>query len=204
VTAMLPPAYELPAALLLVLSGAIACFAGHRLFRLVLAVYGLIFGALIGSSVMGVTNTAGMVGAAAVGGLVGALVMIVAWFVGVALVGAALGAVTAHLVWSQVGTGDPPAVAIVVVSVVGAAASMMLQRYVVIVGTAFGGAWTMIVGVVNAMAARTPGKPPADDVWILYPMTPAPDQRWMPIAWLALGVVGALVQLSGFGQSRRR
>ncbi|MGE3511516.1 MAG: DUF4203 domain-containing protein [Vicinamibacterales bacterium] len=201
---MLPPAYELPAAILLVLSGAIACFAGHRLFRLVLAVYGLIFGALIGSSVMGVTNTAGMIGAAAVGGVIGALVMIVAWFVGVALVGAALGAVTAHLVWGQLGTGDPPAVAIVVASVVGAAASMMLQRYVVIVGTAFGGAWTMIVGVVNAMAARTPGKSAADEVWILYPMTPAPDQRWMPIAWLALGVVGALVQLSGFGQNRRR
>ena len=61
---MLPPAYELPAAVLLILTGAIACVAGYRFFRLVLAVYGFIFGALIASSAMGISNTAGMIGAA--------------------------------------------------------------------------------------------------------------------------------------------
>ena len=33
---MLPHAYELPAAILLLLGGALACFAGYRLFRIVL------------------------------------------------------------------------------------------------------------------------------------------------------------------------
>ena len=33
---MLPPSYELPAAILLVLGGALSCFAGYRLFRIVL------------------------------------------------------------------------------------------------------------------------------------------------------------------------
>ena len=33
---MLPPAYELPAAILLILGGALACFAGYRLFTIVL------------------------------------------------------------------------------------------------------------------------------------------------------------------------
>ncbi len=80
--------------------------------------------------------------------------MVFAWFVGVALVGAGLGALIAHLVWTQVGTDDPPAVAVIVVSVVGAVVAMVLQRYVIIIGTAFGGAWTIIVGVTNAMAAR--------------------------------------------------
>ena len=32
---MLPSLYELPAAILLALSGAVACFAGYRLFRFV-------------------------------------------------------------------------------------------------------------------------------------------------------------------------
>lgn len=200
---MLPPAYELPGAILLILTGAVACVAGYRLFRLILGVYGFIFGAMMASSVMGITNTAGMIGVGIVGGLVGALTMVLAWFVGVALVGAALGALFAHLVWGQFGTGDPPAVAIIVVSVAGAVASTVLQRYVVIVGTAFGGAWTMIVGAVNLMAARASTRP-ADDVWILYPMTLGPEQRWMVIAWLVLGLIGTGIQLRGGRKKKSR
>lgn len=199
---MLPPAYELPAALLLVLTGAIACLAGYRFFRLVLAVYGFIFGALIASSVMGITNATGMIGAAVVGGLIGALVMVVAWFVGVALVGAGLGALLAHLVWRWVGSGDPPAVGVIVVAFAGAVTSMWLQRYVVIAGTAFGGAWTMIVGALSAQAARIGARSAADDVWILYP-SPATTQRWIPLAWVAMGFAGALMQYS-FGRRKKK
>ena len=43
---MLPHAYELPAALVLVLGGALSCFAGYRLFRIVLGIYGFILGAI--------------------------------------------------------------------------------------------------------------------------------------------------------------
>ena len=42
---MLPQAYELPAALFLFLAGAVSCFAGYRLFKLVLGIYGFILGA---------------------------------------------------------------------------------------------------------------------------------------------------------------
>src|SRR5262245_63445574 len=111
---MLPQTYALPGALLLVLGGALACVAGHRLFKTVLAVYGFIFGALIAISVMGASNTGGMVIGALLGGCIGAVVMSLAWFVGVAIVGAGMGALLAHLVWSQIGTSDPPAVAVVV------------------------------------------------------------------------------------------
>jgi hypothetical protein len=200
---MLPHAYGLPGALLLLLGGTLACLAGYRLFRVVLAVYGFIFGAMIASSVMGISNTAGMVIAAIVGGLAGSLLLVFAWFVGVALVGAGLGALLAHLAWSQVGTTDPPAVAVIVVSVVGAIASMILQRYVIIVGTAFGGAWTMIVGAVNAMAVRGGAKPSGDDVWILYPLTPAAGERWVPLAWIALGLFGTAVQIMLTSRRRR-
>lgn len=201
---MLPPQYEFPGAILLILTGAVACVAGYRLFRLILGVYGFIFGAMMASSVMGITNTVGMIGAAIIGGLAGALILMFAWFVGVALVGAALGALFAHLVWGQFGTGDPPAVAIIVVSVAGAIASTVLQRYVVIVGTAFGGAWTMAVGALNLVASRAVTRPPADDVWILYPMSLRPDQRWMLVAWLVLGLIGTAVQLRGGSKKKGR
>jgi hypothetical protein len=201
---MLPQTLELPGAILLIIGGVIACLAGYRLFRTVLAVYGFVLGAMLASSVMGITNTAGMVIAALIGGLVGSLLLVFAWFVGVALVGAGLGALVAHLVWTQVGTSDPPAVAVIVVSVVGAIIAMVLQRYVIIVGTAFGGAWTIIVGVTNALAARGGVRSASSDaVWILYPLSPAPGQRWVPVLWIVLGLVGTVVQL-GLTSRRRR
>jgi hypothetical protein len=34
-----------------------------------------------------------------------------------------------------------------------------------------------------------------NNVWLAYPMNPAPGQRWVMVAWLVLGVVGVIVQL---------
>lgn len=193
---MLPSAYGLPAAVLLILGGALACFAGYRLFRLVLGIYGFILGAMIASSVMGTGSTVGMVVAAIAGGLVGSIVLVLAYFVGIALVGAGLGALLGSAVWSWVSPGDPPVLLIIVVSIAGAIGAMLLQRYVIIVGTAFGGAWTLMLGVSNLLARRglTRGAS-ASDVWILYPSS-VPGERWAPIAWVLLGLMGLAVQLA--------
>jgi hypothetical protein len=201
---MLPQAYQLPAALLLVLGGALACFAGYRLFRIVLAIYGFILGAMLASSTMAASNTIGMIAAAVVGGLAGALILVFAYFIGIALVGAGLGAVVAHVGWPYVGVGDPPALLVIVLAVAGAVGAMFVQRYVIVVATAFGGAWTLIVGAVAVTAARTAPAAGAlartADVWILYPLSPDPAQTWIPFAWVALGVVGTAVQLGITGR----
>jgi hypothetical protein len=200
---MLPHAYELPAAALLVLGGALACFAGYRLFRIVLAIYGFMFGAAFASSMMGATNTTGMVLAALAGGLAGALIMVFAYFIAIAVVGAGLGALIAHVGWGYVRPGDPPLVALLALAVVGAMAAMLLQRYVIIVATAFGGAWTVIVGGFAAAAERgVVDKTVTTDVWILYPTSPSPGNRWVPIAWIALSLVGIAVQLGITGKKR--
>ena len=44
---MLPAAYHVPAAVLLLGGGLLACFVGHRLFRVVLGIYGFVTGALL-------------------------------------------------------------------------------------------------------------------------------------------------------------
>jgi hypothetical protein len=200
---MLPQAYGLPAAVVLVLGGALACFAGYRLFRIVLGIYGFILGAMLASSMMGVgTSHLWMLVAAVVGGLIGSIVLVMAYFVGIALAGAGLGALVGHVTWSWFRPGDPPVLVVVIVSLVGAIGAMLLQRYVIIVATAFGGAWTMIVGAVNVMALRgiTRGAS-ATEVWILYPTT-TPDARWAPWAWLVLGLAGVTVQLALTGKRR--
>ena len=98
---MLPHSYELPAAILLVLGGALSCFAGYRLFKIVLGIYGFVLGAMLASSTMGVTNSTGMIVASLVGGVCGALLLMFAYFVGIALVGAGLGALVAHVAWRR-------------------------------------------------------------------------------------------------------
>ena len=192
---MLPASYQLPAALVLLLGGTIACFFGYRLFRIVLAIFGFIVGALAASSIFGASDPGPMLLAAVVGGLVGAGILIGAYFVGVALVGAGLGALVANLLFSA-SDKDPSILVVIALSVVGAVAAMYLQRYFIIVGTGFGGAWTLIVGAMALIGdRRAMSAAAAGDVWVAYPLDPAPGQRWVPIAWMVLGLIGTAVQL---------
>ncbi len=192
---MLPHSYEIPAALFLVLGGALSCFAGYRLFKITLAIYGCIFGAMFTSSLMAASNTTGMILAAIGGGLAGALIFVFAYFIGIALIGAGLGALVAHVGWSYVRPGDPPAAAIIVLAILGAVGAMLLQRYVIIVTTAFGGAWMLMLGALAIADRGAERASRVGDVWILYPTSVGPGRSWVPVAWIVLGVIGTVVQL---------
>ena len=113
-----------------------------------LAAFGFIIGGLAASSMLGTSDTAYMAGAFLLGGLAGAVIMVAASFIGVALVGAGLGALAVTLIWTQV-DGDPHPVSWwCSPPVAGAWLATWLQRYVTIVGTAFGGAWAVLVGAL--------------------------------------------------------
>src|SRR3990170_9092868 len=98
---MLPATFQTPAAIILLVGGLLACFAGYRLFRVVLAIYGFILGALLASSFMGTEQTMAMIVAWIAGGVIGALILLVAYFAGVALLGAGIGAAAAHMIWAS-------------------------------------------------------------------------------------------------------
>jgi len=201
---MLPATYQLPAAIVLLVGGTVACFFGYRLFRIVLAIFGFILGALAASSIFGMSDTGPMIVAAGVGGLIGAGILIAAYFVGVALIGAGLGAFIAHLLFATADR-DPDFLALVFLAITGAAAAMYLQRYFIIVGTGFGGAWTMIVGamaLVGDPAARAAAV--SGNVWVVYPLDPAPARQWLPIVWVVLGAIGTGVQLGITGGEKGR
>ena len=201
---MLPASYQLPAAALLLLGGIISCFFGYRLFRTVLAIFGFIVGGMLASSLFGVSNTTMMLVAWVVGGLAGAFVLIFAYFLGVALAGASIGAAVANLMFS-IGNRDPRVIVVVLCSVAGAIAAMYLQRYFIIVFTAFGGAWTMIVGAMALVGNRTALRAAASgDVWVAYPLNPAPGQQWVVIVWIVLSLIGAGVQLGITGGEKGR
>ena len=193
---MLPATFQTPAAIILLAGGLLSCFAGYRVFRIVLGIYGFILGALLASSAMGTDNTLYMVGAAVLGGVIGALILILAYFVGVALIGAGIGALAANLVGAWLGR-EPNVFVVIVLAIIGALGALALQRYVIITATGFGGAWTAVVGALALAGDRTANQAAArNDVWLAYPLNPAPGQRWVILAWLALGLVGVIVQLT--------
>jgi hypothetical protein len=200
---MLPVSYAVPAALVLTIGGLISCFAGYRLFRLVLGLYGFFLGAMLTTSAMGTSNMWYLILAAVVGGIVGAVLMVAAYFLGVGLIGAGLAALALNAAWRIGGLSDPPTLVLVLVCVLGALAALSVVRYVVVFGTAIAGAWTLIVGVLGLMG-RTTTRAAASDVWILYPLDPMPGRWWILLLWLALALAGVVVQLSTTTKTARR
>ena len=131
-----------------------------------------------------------------IGGVVGALILIAAYFVGVALLGAGIGALATSLIWASLGR-EPSALIVILFSIAGALAALALQRYVIVGATAFGGAWTILVGGIaltgNDVTVDTAAR---NNVWLAYPMNPAPGQYWVLLVWLALGIAGVFTQLA--------
>ena len=198
--AVIPQSYQLPMLGLMIASGLIAWAAGYRLFRIVLTLNGFIFGAWVASSMFGASDRTLLVFAALAGGAVGALIMFLGYFVGVALVGAGIGALAVHMLWSRFG-GDPRPVAVILAAVAGAASAMALQRYVIIVATAFAGAWTLLLSGLPLVdrGQKITGSP---EVWVLYPLDPAPGRQWALAGWAVFGLIGVFIQLRFTGKSK--
>jgi hypothetical protein len=199
---MLPASFQTPAAVILLLGGLLSCFAGYRVFRIVLGIYGFILGALLASSVVGTEQTLWMIGAAVVGGVIGALILIAAYFVGVALLGAGMGAFVAHVIWSSLGR-EPGMIVVIVLSIAGALGALALQRYVIIVATAFGGAQTAIVGGAALMGDRGAADAAVRAVYRVYPLDPLPATQWDLYGWILLGLAGVAVQLAVTARGRK-
>ncbi len=193
---MLPASFQIPAAIILVVGGLVSCFAGYRVFRIVLGFFGFVLGALLTSSFMGTEQTLYMVIGAIVGGIAGALILMAAYFVGVALIGAGAGALIVNVIWAGLGR-EPHIVIVILFAIAGALGALALQRYVIITATSFGGAWTALVGGLALMGDRLAIEAAArNNVWLAYPMNPAPGQRWVIFAWLVLGLAGLAEQLT--------
>jgi hypothetical protein len=201
---MLPASFQTPAAIILLLGGLLSCFAGYRVFRVVLGFFGFVLGALLTSSIMGTDQTMYMIVAAIAGGIVGALILVAAYFVGVALIGAGVGALIVNVVWAALGR-EPHIVVVILFAIAGALGALALQRYVIISATAFGGAWTTIVGGLALAGDRLAIEAAArNNVWLAYPMNPAPGQQWVIYAWLLLGLVGVVVQLTITAKDKKK
>lgn len=199
---MLPGSFQMPAALILVVGGLCSCFAGYRVFRFVLAFFGFVFGALFVGAAMGSDQTLWMIGAALVGGIVGAVVLFAAYFVGVALIGAGLGAGLAMMLWASVNR-EPGIWPVIIFAVIGAIGALSVQRHVIIVATAFAGAQTVVVGAAELIGRRHLDAA-ARQTFHVYPLDPLPNTRWDLVAFVVLGLLGLVVQLRTTAGRKKR
>jgi hypothetical protein len=136
------------------------------------------------------------------GGLAGTLVAILAYLVGVGLLGAAVGAVVVNVQWAAENS-EPNVWLVVGVSLVGALGALALRRYVIILGTSFGGAWSALVGGLALAGNSAAVAAAAGNLQQLFPLAPARSQIEFVVAWCVLGGLALVVQLRTFRRKKR-
>jgi hypothetical protein len=192
---MLPETLHVPAAVLFLVGGVLSCFLGQRTFRIVLGLYGFVVGVLVAGSLIGPADTTRDLLVLIGGGVGGAVALVLAYFIGVALIGAAFAALAVHAVAAQFGS-EPPAMLVIACTIAGALIALSVQRYVIVVGTAFGGAWLLVMGALGLWHRESvTGLGTAASGWQAYPLRPAPGESWVLIIWLLLAVAGLVAQL---------
>jgi len=185
---------QIPASIILLVTGSLACFMGYRLFRWLLALYGFVGCTYLASFFVGTLEPWAAAATIIASGLVGAAILILVYLAGLATLGAGLGVLAISLVWTPQ-NGDAEVWVVVCACLVGAIVAISLRRYVIIVGTSFGGAWTTLVGALalggDARAVAVAG----GDLWQIYPMAPVNGQVPFALGWFGLSLLAALVQL---------
>ena len=187
---------QVVAAIILLAAGLVACFLGYRLFRWLLVLYGFAGGAWVTSLFVGTLSPWTAAAVVIVGGLAGAAVLLVLYLAAVAVAGAGVAVLVLNLSWPAV-RGEPEAWMVILACLVGASLAVILQRCVIIVGTAFGGAWTALVGALALVGHPGARAVAGGDLWQMYPLAPARGQVPFAVGWLSLGLLAALWQLLG-------
>lgn len=183
-------------ALLHIIIGAFWCFFGYRIFKIVLALWGLILGGIAGGAIGGAGHgQAGMVIGAIIGGLVGAAMMVGLYFLGVFLLGAGFGALLAVAATAAAGA-EPNAAPIIIAAVLAGVLALVIQKLIIILITSFMGAWGIVGGIACITTQRllTPAN--------LQTMTDRNVITAVGIGWLVVGLTGVFVQYGLTGKKQ--
>ena len=174
--------------------GALNCFYGYKIFKIVLGIVGFITGGLAAAGVaMAATKEPGIaLLAGLIGGAIGAVLMVALYFLGVfvlgALVGGLLGAVAAASLGLQ---GESALLVVGVLGLLGGVLAVVFQKLMIIISTAFSGSWSMVSGAAYFLVDLNP---------LAVAQNPALLQMMgvklylLGAAWLVLGILGVLVQ----------
>ena len=193
--------FHVPVAIILLGGGLLACFVGYRLLRTLLGLYGFIAGVVVATLFVGELETWVAILLTLGGGLLGAVVAIMAYLAGVAILGAGLGALALNVVF----TGPEPNIWFVLIAcLVGALTALAVRRYVLIMTTSFAGAWTAIVGGLALAGDSAAVAAASGNLRQLPPLADFRSNVWFVVGWCGLGLLAALVQTRAMGRRRLR
>lgn len=182
---------------LLIIFGLINCFFGYRLFKAMLALWGLLLGAVVGAIVAGnVTEgqTVWLVVGALIGGIAGAVLLRSLYIVGVFVVGGLAGWLLVNGIGSLLSI-EMPILVLIIVAVVGGVAALILQRVAIVLATAIAGGWAIVRGL--SMLLTDSEAPPAG----MGTMATLEPQVGLPIL-IVLGILGIFVIVGAVIQFR--
>ncbi|HNT88821.1 MAG TPA: DUF4203 domain-containing protein, partial [Candidatus Hydrogenedentes bacterium] len=132
-------------------TGAVLCFLGYRVFLLLLAVGGLVVGAvaagLAGLSISEDQTIAIL--SAVLGGFIGAVLMILLYFAVLFTIGAVTAGVIGYFVCIYTGTAltTVSVVAILVAALLGGILALVLQRFIIVLTSSAKGSVFLVLGI---------------------------------------------------------
>lgn len=171
--------------------GLVVCFRGQRLARVALVLTGFAAGALLalnGLQMLPNASDTFRYIVAGVAGVLGAVLALLLYGVGVFLLGALAGAFLAGLSAALMRV-EVTALVVFIAALAGGVTTLLAQRWLLSVLTAFAGAWLALSGLLAVLHTgadgwleRLAGKVEGTDGLIVG-------------SWLLLGVLGSFVQL---------
>jgi Domain of unknown function (DUF4203) len=186
--------------LLLILVGAAFCFAGYRLFRLLLPVWGFVVGFLLGASTVSQLLHEGFL-ATPLGWIVGiivglilAILSYIIWSLQIIILGALVGYLLGVNLMSALNVA--PGSLTFLAGILGAilvavlVIALNLPKIIIIVLSAFGGAQLLVGGVLLLLGQI---KLPAFNTGAIGAIIG--DSVWWWLIWLVLAIVGIITQI---------
>jgi hypothetical protein len=181
---------------LMLVAGFVVCFFGYRLLRFTLGLAGFCLGLALGFAVAGLVPGISQVLTIVLGivcGILGAVLATVLYKLGVFLLGAGAGILVASIVLASTNWHHPVIIRLVA-AIAGGILTLALERPLVSILSALAGAWGIVLGAFGLLGWYhvTAGT-----------RTPYANYGLMIACWLALGLIGAGVQLrSGRGKKK--
>jgi hypothetical protein len=191
---MLQPEHIGTTALVFILVGILSSFVGYRLFKIILGIWGFIGGAIITSYLLQfyfqVMGNSLLIGAL-VGGIVGVVLFLGLYKVGIFGLGALLGFSLATMVIAARG-GEADPLVFGLSALLGGIMALLLQRPMIIISTAFSGAWLLVIGLASFL------KIPFNLLEMLKNPRVVVQQEiysfvWV-VLWLIVGIAGSVIQ----------
>jgi Domain of unknown function (DUF4203) len=185
------------AAPLALVAGLLTCFWGYRILKITLGITGFLVGMAAGSSLglsMAPGNDTVALICGLVAGVIGAALCVWLFFLGVFLLGASTGAIVGAAICSAAAI-QPQPIILIVVSIVFGLVALALQKFMIILSTAFGGSYLITAGILHFITGVRDVSPP----WFshLQPGSAGLLGYAALAFWIILGVSGVSFQYHG-------